>query len=827
MNRLRCSYIVLFFAVFSLFFAFPSLAQADNAVIDGDMEIEGLPEWRRYGNPDSWTKNTTTVFEGQQSMQIITNGTGGRGGIQKFFISNSPILLYPDTPYIYRFRYHFTGTRITSYLGITDSNSDFQNMVFTTTTASQGWQTYTREFTISSDRGYALNDDGTVFDVRLIITTQNAELYVDNVEIIEKKDITITTPQTLFITQRDEDNTGDILVEGTYVGTAEQIEARFNGGAWTVIEDMPENGVFSAVLEDQPVGQGVLEVRFSNDEEVVDSVEQVGVGDLFVIAGSSNAEGQLLELTEFNHEFLQATVYTEADVWQLANGAIDSDTVFGSFWPLFASRIMTEQHIPIGFITTADQNTGVLTGDWIPGGAAYVQMIEQIQEATQQQQRVAGVLFMGGEQELRDQIDSVAYALSLQDVAIGIQQETGNSIPVFIGQTPGIIFGIADAQTEAGYLTAIRVGEKIAVDNIEGQAPLYLGPELYDIGPLRDNQFITNEQAALVANRWALRVSDQLYAEQDSAGPLLLTATSTSSTLTLTFEEETLPLIIQNSDAFLVRDDQGRVGIISAVIDAENPLIIRIVLERALTHPAFISFGTGIEEVALTDSTPEAFAAQFVAQGEIVLIEPEVVEEPEDNGGGGDNPADGEEPEEDNDNNPEEEPVDDEQQEENNPPQEQPLGAYYYFSPNSQKPASEQYIDPALCPLPIDYSFLEPSTGEIYYVTDRCEKRRYASYEVYRSYQYNYREPFIDTKERLADIPDAKDATLYWGPYTKLKGNRLVTSIADGKIYIVLGNKKHWLPNKQTFDALGFRLDQVLVVSTDFLLSLEQGVTIP
>ena len=69
------------------------------------------------------------------------------------------------------------------------------------------------------------------------------------------------------------------------------MEARFNGGAWADIDTTDVDGAFSGTLADQAEGQGSVEVRRKNDATSAASVAYVGVGDIFVIGGQSNAEG--------------------------------------------------------------------------------------------------------------------------------------------------------------------------------------------------------------------------------------------------------------------------------------------------------------------------------------------------------------------------------------------------------------------------------------------------------------------------------------------------------------------------------------------------------
>ena len=104
------------------------------------------------------------------------------------------------------------------------------------------------------------------------------------------QNIAISYPNQYVVFQRHNGTTGEILVTGSYEGSPTAIEASFNSGPWVLLDDDPEAGLFSGSFN-ASVGQGVLQVRFANAHSITDSVSDVGIGDVFVIAGQSNAVG--------------------------------------------------------------------------------------------------------------------------------------------------------------------------------------------------------------------------------------------------------------------------------------------------------------------------------------------------------------------------------------------------------------------------------------------------------------------------------------------------------------------------------------------------------
>ena len=118
--------------------------------------------------------------------------------------------------------------------------------------------------------------------------------------------ITIDLPLSRSVFQRDNKNTSTIYVSGNYNealvgGIPQKIEARLvpikQGEGittdWILITDKPENGTFVGSLTGTG-GWYQLQVRVWRNGGLVaqSSVDKVGIGEVFLIAGQSNAEGK-------------------------------------------------------------------------------------------------------------------------------------------------------------------------------------------------------------------------------------------------------------------------------------------------------------------------------------------------------------------------------------------------------------------------------------------------------------------------------------------------------------------------------------------------------
>lgn len=132
--------------------------------------------------------------------------------------------------------------------------------------------------------------------------------------------IVLSHPMERMVFQRNNANQGTITIAGTYLSEVDRIEARViaraEGGTttgWTVIQNNPANGYFSGTLPAQG-GWYQLEVNAYKNNTYVDGkvIQRVGVGEVFAIAGQSNAQGGAGVSTSATDDRVSTIDYTEA-----------------------------------------------------------------------------------------------------------------------------------------------------------------------------------------------------------------------------------------------------------------------------------------------------------------------------------------------------------------------------------------------------------------------------------------------------------------------------------------------------------------------------------
>jgi hypothetical protein len=180
--------------------------------------------------------------------------------------------------------------------------------------------------------------------------------------------IQLTSPLDYQVIQRNRQDGATIAIAGTSAASA--IEARLGTtGPWQSLKATFDHAQFQGTLKAPAGGWYRLEVRALKDGGVVGetSVAHVGIGEVFVVAGQSNAanHGQEKQSTRTGR-----VASFDGQRWQLANdpqpGASGRG---GSFMPPLGDALVQKFNVPVGFIPCGIGATSVR--EWLPKGATF------------------------------------------------------------------------------------------------------------------------------------------------------------------------------------------------------------------------------------------------------------------------------------------------------------------------------------------------------------------------------------------------------------------------------------------------------------------------
>jgi len=188
--------------------------------------------------------------------------------------------------------------------------------------------------------------------------------------------VSLSSPLDYQVFQRSALMKGKVTVDGRLCVPADRIEVRLTGDSlrgplrvhWVHLHADRLTGNFHASVPATPGGFYQLQVRAFRSGEVVAaaSVPHVGVGEVFVVSGQSNATnyGEVRQVTETG-----MVVAFDGASWRLANdpqpGVQDGSTK-GSFIPSFGDALFRKYGVPIGVADVGHGSTSVR--QWLPAG---------------------------------------------------------------------------------------------------------------------------------------------------------------------------------------------------------------------------------------------------------------------------------------------------------------------------------------------------------------------------------------------------------------------------------------------------------------------------
>ncbi|ACT95293.1 T9SS type A sorting domain-containing protein [Dyadobacter fermentans] len=367
--------------------------------------------------------------------------------------------------------------------------------------------------------------------------------------------INIDFPSDRAVFQRDKGNKANIFVAGSYTRIADKIEVKLSardGGSdkdWTTVKDKPQGGFFSGTISDVQGGWYKMEIRASKGGQVIatNSVEHVGVGEVFMIAGQSNGEGyrdgqpnpgDIWDAQGAGDDRVSVVAHsTVPDQANLPSG--DSNFPYPNFghldkdsnisprgktawcWGRLGDRLVSKLGVPVLFFNVAWYGSHV--GAWResinggrpksvyadayfdPAGMPFGNMRDVIRRYTSLT-GMRGVLWIQGEADTDNRTGTDSYFNDLKAVIEASRNESGQDISWMVSQT-SYIRGNTSNQVIAGQGRVIS-----EVPNV------FQGPLTDLIQTPRidgDNVHFMKDGLIQLADAWYDRLNDDFFARSN------------------------------------------------------------------------------------------------------------------------------------------------------------------------------------------------------------------------------------------------------------------------------------------------------------------------
>ena len=284
--------------------------------------------------------------------------------------------------------------------------------------------------------------------------------------------VSVTAPTTRQIVQRQAGGLADVPVAGSAPG-ATAVQARLVARAgtpgtttpWATLPVVPASGAFSGHVPAVPAGWYDVEVRAADGTvaEGTASVQRVGVGEVFLVAGQSNSSnwGQAPQTPgDERVSALKAGLVG----WQLAQDPQpNADASKGSPWPAFGTRFVTTTGIPVGVVAVGVGATTVQ--QWQPGGSLYPRLAAAMKALGPKGFRA--VLWHQGEWDASLCTPTATYATRLRSIIDASRTDAGFTVP----------WGVATASRLPGLSAACMTGIDTAQAQVVATTPAaFTGP---------------------------------------------------------------------------------------------------------------------------------------------------------------------------------------------------------------------------------------------------------------------------------------------------------------------------------------------------------------
>ncbi len=369
--------------------------------------------------------------------------------------------------------------------------------------------------------------------------------------------IKVTFPTTRAVFQRNNANQGAIRIAGLYSTAINRIEARLtalNGGAsfdYRTIQNNPTGGSFTGELTGVAGGWYRLEVRGVLNEQTVGylALEPIGVGEVFVIAGQSNAQGVRPDGLPANDDRVNAAVVGVQNE-SLTEPAyptfrkVDNNIVVAPrgngpyYWGRLGDLLVQRLGVPIMFFNIGWGATTVQNWRQSAETGQTVNVYSQVplppgmpwgnfKQATQFYASMYGmraILWHQGEADNFTNTPTDQYANDLLWLVNRIRQETGKNIPWVVARAS---FDSDLALFGRSTNPKIIAGQNTVINPSGGIFPGPTTDDFITTADRMDNTHFSDAGLAKVATQWNNVLNDNFFGNAQPIPPASLVIIAT------------------------------------------------------------------------------------------------------------------------------------------------------------------------------------------------------------------------------------------------------------------------------------------------------------